>query len=288
MSLRAAKVIALSSKIVTPVPIVEPPLNGLYMAFSRKKLINTYTGKCYAIARDDSATYEVEFGNVQGLNSFLSGQNGFITTWYNQAIVGFDLPAFSTGTRPKVNTTNLNTVFDGTSYLRITTIPTAVRTGLTSTSGFSIFVKGFSTSTSVTNKTIFQQSGSNFATQLQLHWNNSAFRPEGRFARISTETFTTLTAPASSIADNENCTIGLSLIYSATTPDSSLLKNSTVLASNNSFSISASENSYPRQYNLASPGSGSNFWSGEVESFLYYNRGLSSSEISSVLASLNQ
>jgi len=71
-------------------------LNSAAAAFSLRKLKTSYSGSAIQVRRaSDNATQDIGFVNNElytaSLNTFCSGTNGFVTTWYDQSGNGKDM-----------------------------------------------------------------------------------------------------------------------------------------------------------------------------------------------------
>ena len=82
-------------------------LSGSSGAFSLRKLKSSYTGSAIQIRRaSDNTTQDIGFVNNQldtaSLNTFCSGTNGFVTTWYDQSGNGKNTTQSTGANQPKI------------------------------------------------------------------------------------------------------------------------------------------------------------------------------------------
>ena len=82
-------------------------LNSAAAAFSLRKLKTLYSGSAVQVRRaSDNATQDIGFVNNQldttSLNTFCSGTNGFVTTWYDQSGNGKDTTQSTLDRQPKI------------------------------------------------------------------------------------------------------------------------------------------------------------------------------------------
>lgn len=80
---------------------------GAAAAYSLRKLSSTYSGDAIVVRRSsDNATQSIGFVNneldTSTLNSFCSGANGFVTTWFDQSGNGFDAANTTASQQPKI------------------------------------------------------------------------------------------------------------------------------------------------------------------------------------------
>jgi hypothetical protein len=107
-------------KVLNP---VKPPAftgllndySGAAAAYSLRLLDNTYTGDAIVVRRaSDNTTQNIGFVNNEldtaSLESFCSGTDGFVTTWYDQSGNGNDAAQTTAGEQPQI-------VSSGTAYL---------------------------------------------------------------------------------------------------------------------------------------------------------------------------
>lgn len=92
-------------------PVVSTLLLDIYpnskVAFSIRKLRAGYLGNAIIVRREsDNSTQGIGFVNdeldVTSLNSFCSGTNGFVTTWYDQSGNGNDATQTTSSAQPKI------------------------------------------------------------------------------------------------------------------------------------------------------------------------------------------
>lgn len=81
--------------------------SGASAAYSLRRLSSTYTGSAIEVRRDsDNATQDIGFVNneldVTTLESFCSGTDGFVTTWYDQSGNGNDATQTTASSQPKI------------------------------------------------------------------------------------------------------------------------------------------------------------------------------------------
>jgi len=99
-------------KVLNP---VKPPAytgllndySGAAAAYSLRLLDNTYTGDAIVVRRaSDNTTQAIGFVNNEldttSLESFCSGTDGFVTTWYDQSGNGYDTAQTTAGSQPKI------------------------------------------------------------------------------------------------------------------------------------------------------------------------------------------
>ena len=99
-------------KVLNP---VKPPAftgllndySGAAAAYSLRLLDNTYTGDAIVVRRaSDNTTQAIGFVNNEldttSLESFCSGTDGFVTTWYDQSGNGYDAAQTTAGSQPKI------------------------------------------------------------------------------------------------------------------------------------------------------------------------------------------
>ena len=82
-------------------------LNSAAAAFSLRKLKSSYSGSAVQVRRaSDNATQDIGFVNNEldtaSLNTFCSGTNGFVTTWYDQSGNGKDTTQSTLNRQPKI------------------------------------------------------------------------------------------------------------------------------------------------------------------------------------------
>ena len=80
---------------------------GAAAAYSLRKLSSSYSGDAVVVRRSsDNATQSIGFVNNEldrtTLNSFCSGANGFITTWFDQSGNGFNATQTTATDQPKI------------------------------------------------------------------------------------------------------------------------------------------------------------------------------------------
>lgn len=85
----------------------ETGVGSALMAFSVRKLRDNYTGAALRVRRasdNDEADifFEGEDLNIDQLESFCSGTNGFVTTWYDQSNNGHDFTRSIAGSQPQI------------------------------------------------------------------------------------------------------------------------------------------------------------------------------------------
>lgn len=90
---------------------------GAAAAYAVMKLDNDYAGSCIRIRRDsDSAEQDIGFsGNdidEASINSFCSGANCFVKTWYDQSGNGNDATQTTTANQPKIYDSATGIVYD--------------------------------------------------------------------------------------------------------------------------------------------------------------------------------
>jgi len=100
--------------IQNPEPVPTPAFTGLLndysgaaAAYSLRLLDNTYTGDAIVVRRaSDNTTQAIGFVNNEldttSLESFCSGTDGFVTTWYDQSGNGNDAANVTAVTQPKI------------------------------------------------------------------------------------------------------------------------------------------------------------------------------------------
>ena len=81
--------------------------SGAAAAYSLRRLSSTYEGSAIEVRRDsDNATQDIGFVNneldVTTLDTFCSGTNGFVTTWYDQSGNGNDATQTTASNQPKI------------------------------------------------------------------------------------------------------------------------------------------------------------------------------------------
>jgi hypothetical protein len=81
--------------------------SGAAAAYSLRLLDNTYTGDAIVVRRaSDNTTQAIGFVNNEldttSLESFCSGTDGFVTTWYDQSGNGFDATQTTAGSQPQI------------------------------------------------------------------------------------------------------------------------------------------------------------------------------------------
>jgi len=81
--------------------------SGADAAYSLRRLSSTYEGSAIEVRRDsDNATQDIGFVNneldVTTLDTFCSGTNGFVTTWYDQSGNGNDATQTTASNQPKI------------------------------------------------------------------------------------------------------------------------------------------------------------------------------------------
>lgn len=91
---------------------------GAAAAYSLRKLSSTYSGDAIVVRRtSDNTTQSIGFVNNEldtaTLESFCSGTDGFVTTWYDQSGNGFDITQSTAFKQPKIVSAG-STITDGT------------------------------------------------------------------------------------------------------------------------------------------------------------------------------
>jgi len=91
--------------------------SGAAAAYSLRLLDNTYTGDAIVVRRaSDNTTQAIGFVNNEldtaSLESFCSGTDGFVTTWYDQSGNGNDATQASASAQPKIVSSG-STILDG-------------------------------------------------------------------------------------------------------------------------------------------------------------------------------
>jgi len=92
--------------------------SGAAAAYSLRQLSSTYSGDAIVVRRaSDNTTQNIGFVNNEldtaTLESFCSGTDGFVTTWYDQSGNGFDITQTTAGSQPKIVSIG-STITDGT------------------------------------------------------------------------------------------------------------------------------------------------------------------------------
>ena len=92
--------------------------SGAAAAYSLRQLSSTYSGDAIVVRRaSDNTTQAIGFVNNEldttTLESFCSGTDGFVTTWYDQSGNGFDVAQTTAGKQPKIVLSG-STITDGT------------------------------------------------------------------------------------------------------------------------------------------------------------------------------
>lgn len=92
--------------------------SGAAAAYSLRQLSSTYEGDAIVVRRaSDNATQAIGFVNNEldtaTLESFCSGTDGFVTTWYDQSGNGFDITQTTAFKQPKIVSIG-STITDGT------------------------------------------------------------------------------------------------------------------------------------------------------------------------------
>lgn len=92
--------------------------SGAAAAYSLRQLSSTYSGDAIVVRRaSDNTTQNIGFVNNEldtaSLESFCSGTDGFVTTWYDQSGNGFDISQSTAFKQPKIVSTG-STITDGT------------------------------------------------------------------------------------------------------------------------------------------------------------------------------
>jgi hypothetical protein len=93
----------------------EGPRNALFLdrfnqigaAFSLRRLRNSYLGPCIKVRRDsDNAEMDIRFVkdklDTQTLLSFCRSASGFVTTWYDQSVLGLNATQATTSSQPRI------------------------------------------------------------------------------------------------------------------------------------------------------------------------------------------
>ena len=81
--------------------------SGAAAAYSLRQLSSTYSGDAIVVRRaSDNTTQAIGFVNNEldttSLESFCSGTDGFVTTWYDQSGNGYDAAQTTAGSQPKI------------------------------------------------------------------------------------------------------------------------------------------------------------------------------------------
>ena len=95
------------NKVASALGLLLDGLNSAAAAFSLRKLKSSYSGSAVQVRRaSDNATQDIGFVNNEldtaSLNTFCSGTNGFVTTWYDQSGNGKDTTQSTAFAQPKI------------------------------------------------------------------------------------------------------------------------------------------------------------------------------------------
>jgi hypothetical protein len=82
--------------------------SGAAAAYSLRRLSSSYTGKAIRVRRSVGSPSEIDIGfsgenlNIAALESFCSGTDGFVTTWYDQSGNGRDATQTTAANQPQI------------------------------------------------------------------------------------------------------------------------------------------------------------------------------------------
>ena len=102
--------------------------SGAAAAYSLRLLDNTYTGDAIVVRRaSDNTTQSIGFVNNEldtaTLESFCSGTDGFVTTWYDQSGSGNDAAQANASKQPKIVSSGSTILEGGKAALSFTNSP---------------------------------------------------------------------------------------------------------------------------------------------------------------------
>jgi Alpha-L-arabinofuranosidase B, catalytic len=152
-----------AAAFVNPTSYLDNYASGIKAAFSISKLFSTYSGHAIRVRRDSDNT-EADFGfvsgviDIAGINTFISGANGFISKWYDQSGNGKDAVQATTTSQPKI----IMNVLNGLPAIRFDGASSTLLTGSFLDNSFD---KSF------TSVTLASKTGTGFT----LHENNSSY-----------------------------------------------------------------------------------------------------------------
>jgi len=189
--------------------------SGAAAAYSLRLLDNTYTGDAIVVRRaSDNTTQAIGFVNNEldttSLESFCSGTNGFVTTWYDQSGNGVDATQATASKQPKIvgsgNTlvkgTKPAVEFNGSPYLTSSSFSSSI----SQTTGFVVFdgAQGdflFDDIVTLNTNSLYLSS----SNQIRLYTN---IAPTAIYHSISPNTWPQY-AIASFVSDTTNSLIGI-------------------------------------------------------------------------------
>ena len=118
--------------VQNPEPVPTPAFTGLLndysgaaAAYSLRLLDNTYSGNAIKVRRSsDNAEQDIAFVNNEldtaTLESFASGTDAFVTTWYDQSGNGYDATQTTASSQPKIVTSGSTILESGKPSLQFT------------------------------------------------------------------------------------------------------------------------------------------------------------------------
>ena len=100
--------------------------SGAAAAYSLRQLSSTYTGNAIVVRRaSDNTTQSIGFVNNEldttSLESFCSGTDGFVTTWYDQSGNGYDMAQATASSQPKIISSGSTLILNSKPAIQSTT-----------------------------------------------------------------------------------------------------------------------------------------------------------------------
>jgi len=257
--------------------------SGSAAAYSLRALNSVYTGALIKVRRaSDNAEqdiYDKYDGslNVDALESFCSGTNGFVTTWYDQSGNGYDATQSTAASQPQIVSSGSvitengkpSVEFDGINDNFIQSNINILNDKI----GGSMFVINKCDTTIVSGESVVDVSftgGS--STRLWIaQGRTTALRYETGGRRLSTDTFSEITS------DTNISTQGLiSSICNYQNQDLFLYQNATKVAENLNFQSSGNSESVNSDMAIGSSTGNSRYWDGNIQEIVIYDTDQSS------------
>jgi len=232
-------------------------------AYSLRKLRSAYTGNCIEVRRSsDNALQNIGFVNnvldTASLLSFVGAGNGFVRTWYDQSGQGKDATQTTNGNQPQIvisgnvnKVNNKNSLFFNAVNSNQLVTPTITANQPTTQFGVGKIIDSYSLGTSYT-----------FASStIPDNRQHFFYRNTSKFAIF-----------AGNVVQSVNNSIGGQLVFSAlfNTTNSILRRNN-----NQIISGDASTQNFGGGLTIGSQQSGTLFWDGDIQEFIFYANNLS-------------
>lgn len=168
--------------------------SGAAAAYSLRLLDNTYTGDAIVVRRaSDNTTQAIGFVNNEldttSLESFCSGTDGFVTTWYDQSGNSVDATQVDAASQPKIVSSGSTILESGKPSIDFASNKSLFESSVSLTQPFTRFSVRRYTDETTSRDVFLQQNSGSFTNLLDLGYNSykSHF---GSYLGGDSETFT--------------------------------------------------------------------------------------------------